>query len=466
MSARRAKIVCTIGPATDSREALRALVDAGMDVARLNYSHGTHEGHAHVAALVREASAAAGRPVALLQDLCGPKIRTATVGPARVTSGETIALRAGDAGDAGTIAVDYAAVAEELKPGDAILLGDGRVELRVLGRRGDRLECHVQHGGELRAKMGVNLPSGRLRLDALTAKDERDLEHGLAIGVDYVALSFVKSAVDIASLKARIARLGAVVPVIAKIETPAAVGAIEAIVAASDAVMVARGDLGVELPPETVPVLQKRIIEACRTERRPVIVATEMLQSMVAAPRPTRAEASDVAGAVFDGADAVMLSAETATGQYPELACQMMDRIVREAEASRFHAPVVEAPSAGTPDAIAYAACRVAREIGARVVVALTQNGGTARLVSAARPLTPVIGVSPDPRTLRRLCLYWGISPRFFDVATDIDDLVRRTRALLVGAGLVASGERYVIVYGAPLGESGSTNALRVEEVP
>lgn len=466
MTVRRAKIVCTIGPAVDSAGGIGALVDAGMDVARLNYSHGTHDSHAASAERIRAASVAAARPVALLQDLCGPKIRTADVGPASVTSGGTVELAAGDAGDEHTIAVDYPALADDMRPGDAVLLGDGRVELRVEARRGDRLACKVVHGGALRARMGVNLPSGRVQLDALTDKDKRDLAHGLELGVDYVALSFVKSARDVDGLRALCDKLGRRVPIVAKIETPAAVDQLDAIVRASDAIMVARGDLGVELPPEDVPVVQKQILGVCREHRRPVIVATEMLQSMVSAPRPTRAEASDVAGAVFDGADAVMLSAETATGQYPALACSMMDRIIREAEGSRFHALPVTDCDGSTPEAIAHAACEVARTSGARVLVALTQSGGTARLVSQARPGVPVVGLSPDARTLSRLCLLWGVSPMFFDVVGDIDGLVTRVQRFLVESGLVASGQRYVMVYGAPLGELGSTNALRVEQVP
>ncbi len=466
MTVRRAKIVCTVGPAVETAEGIRGLVAAGMDVARLNYSHGTHDSHAASARRVREASAAAGRPVALLQDLCGPKIRSADVGPASVATGGIVELVAADAGDDHTIAVDYPDLADDMRPGDAVLLGDGHVELRVESRRGDRLVCRVVHGGALRARMGVNLPSDRIRVAALTDKDKLDLAHGIELGVDYVALSFVKTAKDVDELRALCEALGRALPIVAKIETPSAIEELDAIVRASDAIMVARGDLGVELPPEDVPVLQKQILGVCREHRRPVIVATEMLQSMVSAPRPTRAEASDVAGAVFDGADAVMLSAETASGQFPVLACNMMDRIIREAEGSRFHAlPVMECDGS-TQEAIAHAACDVAGQVGARVIVALTQSGSTARLVSQARPGVPVVGLSPDARTLHRLCLLWGVSPRFLDVVGDIDELASQVERFLGEAGLVASGERYVMVYGAPLGELGSTNALRVEQVP
>ncbi|MCC6665113.1 MAG: pyruvate kinase [Polyangiaceae bacterium] len=465
MSVRRAKIVCTLGPAVSTRERVAELIAAGMDVARLNFSHGTHDDHGRMVELIRSESERARKPVAILQDLCGPKIRTSTVMPPAVEVGQSIDLVSRAAGDDATIGVEYDGLHEDLHAGDRILLGDGQVELRVERVTAERVTAKVEHGGALRARMGVNLPSHRVRQSALTDKDRDDLELGLSIGVDYVALSFVRAAKDVDELRALCERLGRPTPIVAKIETPSAVDSIEAIAAASDAVMVARGDLGVELPPERVPVVQRQIIGTCRALRRPVIVATEMLQSMVDSPRPTRAEASDVAGAVFGGADAVMLSGETASGKYPIRACQMMDRIIREAEASPFFAPLPSEPGVETAEAIAHAACNIAREVGAKVIVALTESGGTARLVSKARPRVPIVALSPDQRTLRRLALFWGVSPEPLEVVTDLELLATRTRALLVDRKAVGPGDRFVIVYGAPVGGRGSTNALRVEVV-
>ncbi|GMV15170.1 MAG: pyruvate kinase [Polyangiaceae bacterium] len=465
MTLRRAKIVCTLGPAVQTPERIAELIAAGMDVARLNFSHGTHADHGRMVELIRDASATAGKPVAILQDLCGPKIRTSSVVPSSLEVGQSVDLVARAPGDDKTIGVDYDGLHEDLRAGDRILLGDGQVELRVEQVADERVMARVDHGGALRARMGVNLPSHRVRFGGLTQKDREDLAFGLGLGVDYVALSFVRSAADVEELRELCAGHGRPTPIVAKIETPSAVESIESIVQAADAAMVARGDLGVELPPERVPVVQRQIIGTCRALKKPVIVATEMLQSMVDAPRPTRAEASDVAGAVFGGADAVMLSGETATGKFPIRACQMMDRIIREAEASPFFQPVPSERGSATAEAIAHAACSIAREVGAKVIVALTESGGTARLVSKARPMVPLVALSPDERTLRRLALFWGVSPRALDVVTDLEVLAARTRALLVDSGMVAVGDRFVIVYGAPVGGRGSTNALRVEVV-
>jgi pyruvate kinase len=464
VNARRAKIVCTIGPATNSRDKIRDLISAGMDVARLNFSHGTHEEHRLRAEHVRAASAELEKPVAVLQDLSGPKIRLGSGGPLALSMGEHVDLVPGASGGERELAVDYETLTADLELGDRVLLSDGQIELRVVAVHANRVECRVEHGGPLRPRMGVNLPAHRLRTPSLTAKDRRDLEFGLGLGVDYVALSFVRSAADVEDLKALCRELGRPTPVVAKIETPAAVEQLDAIALASDALMVARGDLGVELPPEAVPVVQRGIIEVGRQRKRPVIVATEMLQSMTASPRPTRAEASDVAGAVFGGADALMLSAETATGQFAVEACRMMARIIVKAENSGYFRPEPAPVGAEPPEAIAQAACGLARSLGSRPIVALTQSGGTARLVSKGRPPGPVLAFSPDEQTLRKVSLYWGVEPRRLDMVTDIEELVRRVAASLQGSGLVKSGDPFVVVYGAPLGTGRATNALRVEE--
>lgn len=462
---RCAKIVCTIGPAVARADRLRELLDAGMDVARLNFSHGTIDDHAKMAELLRAASAESSRPLAILADLCGPKIRTGSGGPDVAEPGQKLTLVGTEPGDSETLSVSYPHLAEDVFPGDRILLSDGQVELAVEHIDGGKVVCRVEHGGPMRARMGVNLPSGRLRLGSITEKDKSDLRAALEIGVDYIALSFVRRASDVRELRALAEGLGRPTPIISKIETPSAVEHIDEIVAESDAVMVARGDLGVELPPEVVPIVQREIVGACRLQRKPVIIATEMLQSMVDSPRPTRAESSDVASAIYGGTDAVMLSAETATGRYPILSCRMMERIIRQAEASRFFDPRASPPGGTTPEAIAHAACQIAEEVDAKVLVALTESGTTARLVSKARPSVPIIALSPDAKTLRRLALFWGVVPRILEVAPDLEVLIANVSELLVRDRLAAPGERFVLVCGAPVGGRGSTNTVRVEVV-
>jgi pyruvate kinase len=466
MIVRRAKIVCTLGPATVSSAGIRGLIGAGMDVARLNFSHGTHDGHARAAELVRTESAAVGKPVAVLQDLCGPKIRTGKGSPAQVTAGETVTLVEGAEGGPGTIAIDYSGLANDLHPDDSVQLDDGRVRLRVVAVADGRVTCRVEQGAPLRDRMGANLPSRRVRLRALTPKDRLDLEFGLSIGVDYVAMSFVKSADDIRELRDFCRALGqAAPPIIAKIETPEAVENLVEIIRAADAVMVARGDLGVELSPEVVPIIQREIIGVARLHQRPVIVATEMLQSMVESTRPTRAEAGDVATAVFQGADAVMLSAETASGRYPLEACAMMERIILEAETSKFYAPQASDPGHTIQEAIAHAACDVAKEVGAKVIVAFTVSGSTPRLVSKARPTVPIVAFSPAGDALRRLALYWGVMPRPLPVFANIDTLVSAVAHHLREQEMVSSGDRFVMAYGAPVGQRSPTNSIRVVDV-
>jgi pyruvate kinase len=465
MGLRRAKIVCTLGPAVDSADATAGLIEAGMNVARLNFSHGTHAEHAARVARVREASARLGRHVAILQDLGGPKIRTGPDGPPQLETGSEVDLVPPSfrGADANTLVIGHERLAEDVRVGDRILLADGQVQLSVLSIDGGRVRAKVEHGGRLRPRMGVNLPSHRLSVRALSDKDRADLRHGLAIGVDYVALSFVRDAAELEELRALCHAEGRPTLVVAKIETPAAVEHLEAIVDAADAIMVARGDLGVELLPERVPVVQKQILDACRTRKKPAIVATQMLESMVNSPLPTRAEASDVAGAVFGGADALMLSAETATGAYPIQACKMMDRVIRAAETSVFFEPFAAPVGRTPPEAIARAACELADRVGARLIVALTTSGGTARLLSKARPKTPIAAFSPESRTLTELALLWGVVPHSLPIVSDLEELLERARAYLSGKGLLASGDPFVLVYGAPLGARGSTNAVRVE---
>jgi pyruvate kinase len=465
MAIRRAKLVCTLGPACDSEANLEALIQAGMDVARFNFSHGTHEEHGARLARLRKASDAQRKPVAALQDLCGPKIRTGKF-PARfdLPTGAEATLVEGDASsDERVIPINYEGLAGDVRVGDHILFDDGRLVLLVTSIEGERVKVTVEQGGGMRDHIGVHLPSKTMRISALTEKDKEDLIFGLSSGVDYIALSFVRRADDIKLVREITNEWGQPTPIIAKIETPDAIENLESIVAASDGVMVARGDLGVEFPPERVPVIQRQILGVARRVRRPVIVATEMLQSMTTSTRPTRAEASDVANAVYSGTDAVMLSGETANGQHPILAAAMMSRIAMEAEASPFFESQPYASRATSiAEAIARGAVNAAREIGARYLVAFTESGSSATNVSLARPHVPIIAFSPNPKTRRRMALLWGVIPREVPAVHDADELVDYCSGDLMAAGLASPGERVVIVFGAPFGVSGSTNTVRV----
>jgi pyruvate kinase len=470
---RRAKIVCTIGPACDDQPTLEQLIRAGMDVARLNFSHGSHEEHKKNLETVRSAAEACDKPVAILQDLCGPKIRAGRFpGGTREVEADTVVtlVEAGPDGvaGAGEIPIQYEGLAQDLQPGDVVLLDDGRVTLTVSKIDGQRVSAAVAQGGALRDRVGVHLPARRVRIATLTEKDKADLSFGLSLGVDYVALSFVRHADDVRLVRDICEAWGRPTPIVSKIETPGAIDQLEPIILTSDAVMVARGDLGVEFSPERVPIIQREILGLARTHQRPVIVATEMLQSMVTATRPTRAEASDVATAVFEGTDAVMLSQETATGHHPALVTRMMARIVSEAEGSAFYRPLSsEQPGqrANVAEAIARNACDIARDIGARVLVAFSESGVTARYASKARPTMPIIAFSPNPATRRRLALLWGVVPCAIETLRDADEMVDRANALLLANGFVSPGDKFVAVFGAPVGVSGTTNSIRVRIV-
>lgn len=471
---RRAKIVCTIGPASDDRAVLEQLIRAGMDVARLNFSHGSHEEHARRIAAVRAASETCEKPVAILQDLGGPKIRAGRFpgGTMELEPDQVVALvetpRDGSAARPGEIPISYEGLAEDLQPGDIVLLDDARVVLTVTRIEGGRVHATATQAGPLRDRVGVHLPSRRVRISTLTEKDKADLSFGLSQGVDYVALSFVRSAEDVRLVRDICEAWGRPTPIVSKIETPAAIDRLESIILASDAVMVARGDLGVELGPERVPIVQREILGLARVHQKPVIVATEMLQSMTTATRPTRAEASDVATAVFEGADAVMLSQETATGDHPPLVVRMMARIIVEAEQSAFYRPQSsEQPGqrANVAEAVARNACDIARDIGARVLVAFTESGLTARYASKARPVVPIIAFSPNGATRRRLSLLWGVVPFAIDVLRNADEMVERANMFLLANGFVSPGDKFVTIFGAPVGVSGTTNSIRVKVV-
>jgi pyruvate kinase len=465
MSLRRAKLVCTLGPACDTLEGLRGLIAAGMDVARFNFSHGTHEEHGARLARLRRATELERKSVAVLQDLCGPKIRTGSF-PARfdLPKGAEVALVEGDSSqDERVIAIQYAGLAHDVHAGDRVMFDDGRIVLNVTGIDGPSVRATVEQGGGMRDHVGVHLPSRTMRISALTEKDKADLIFGLSSGADYIAMSFVRRAEDLMQIREICNAWGAPTPVVAKIETPDAVENLESIVAASDGVMVARGDLGVEFPPERVPVIQRQILAVARRVRRPVIVATEMLQSMTKSTRPTRAEASDVANAVYSGTDCLMLSGETATGDHPALAASMMSRIALEAEKSPFFETAPYGSRAtSVAEAIARGACNTAREIGAKYIVAFTESGSSAMGVSLARPDVPIIAYSPNAKTRRRMALYWGVVPREMAAVHDTDQLVDWCTGDLLAGGYGSPGERVVIVFGAPIGVSGSTNTIRV----
>lgn len=466
---RRAKIVGTIGPAVDADDTLLALIEAGLDVARINFSHGTHAEHGGRIARVRAASERLGRPVAILQDLCGPKIRTGRFDTTdnQAEPGAEVRLIEGKRSAFPCIAIDWEGFAQGLQRDDRLLLDDGRIALRVTELKGDSVLCVVETPGRLRDNVGVHLPARSIRGATFTDKDREDLRFGLAQGVDYVAMSFVRSAEDLREVRAFCRQHGRDVPLIAKIETPPAIEDLDRVVEASDGVMVARGDLGVEYPPEHVPVLQRRIIAAAHAWRKPVIVATEMLQSMVSSSRPTRAEASDVAHAVFDDTDAVMLSAETAIGAHPVLAVQTMARIIVEAEQSvrgkgrRLGTQRLQ----GVAESVAFNAADIAEEVGAQVLVAFTRSGDTARLVSMARPAVAICAFSSSAETCRRVALLWGVKAWLTHHLADEAAMMRFAGEQLLASGLASPGQTFVTVFGAPADQASATNSLSVRVV-
>ncbi|MFY9182328.1 MAG: pyruvate kinase [Kiritimatiellia bacterium] len=470
---RRTKIVCTIGPASESREVLGRMMDAGMNVARLNFSHGSHAEHARKIALLREIADEKGLPIAILQDLAGPKIRTGEFegGSIQLAVGAEFILTARPGvGNEKEVSVTYRELPQDVQAGDTLLLADGALELRVERVRGEDIHCRVILGGTLSSHKGINLPSRSLRAPILTNKDYQDLAFGLAQGVDYVALSFVRSAADIEVARAYMRAQGCWRPIIAKIEKHEALGALEGIVAAVDGVMVARGDLGVDIPAEKVPTAQRKIIEMANLAGKPVITATQMLKSMTDAPRPTRAEVTDVTNAVLEGTDAVMLSEETATGQYPVEAVATMARIALEAEKSfpraMWRQRLQEVPTADESEAIARAACSLAARIDARALVIATQTGGTALLAAKTRPTQPILAATTEDTAFRRLALAWGVRPMKIEPVELLSRLFMAMHEASKETGLVRAGDTVVCTAGFPLGKSGASNLIKVEVVP
>src|SRR5580698_3972993 len=471
MAFRHAKIVCTIGPACSSPRMIRRLLQAGMDVARLNFSHGTHAEHAQNIVALRAAAVEQEKPIAILADLQGPKIRTGPLAgsrPVMLRTGQRFTITTAKVlGDTTRVSTIFRPLPREVHRGNRILLSDGLIELRVMQVMGEKVVTEVVNGGVLGEHKGINLPGVQLRVPALTAKDRADLAFALKEGVNYVAVSFVRHAEDVVLAKALIRRAGRDTPVIAKLEKPEAIENLDAILRVADGVMVARGDLGVEMNPERVPVVQKMIIAKAREARRPVITATQMLESMTQNPRPTRAEASDVANAIFDGSDAVMLSAETASGKYPVEAVSMMARIIEDAEANitDFPRPSSVQEKLKVAETVAELVCHASRELHMKLIAVFTHSGFTARLVSRYRPLVPIVAFSPEAETRRRMALIWGVMARAIVDVHKVDGLAEIAEQRLLEERLVRKGDVIGIVAGTPMGVRGTTNFMKFHAI-
>ena len=463
---RRTKIVCTIGPATASPDMVEQLAWSGMDAARLNFSHGDHDMLRDVVASVRRSQDLIGRPLAVIADLQGPKIRIGRIKePRSVNPGDMLVLAPPGDGGSGDIDVTYSGLADAVAPGREILINDGLVRTRVVARDGPRVQTRVEVGGLISSGKGVNLPGAFLPIPSLTEKDEADLEFALAIGADYIALSFVRTAGDVGELRRRLEAAGSSARIVAKIEKAEAVENLDEIVAASDALMVARGDLGVEIGAADVPLVQKLIIRAGRDAGRAVITATQMLESMIHQPEPTRAEASDVANAVLDGTSAVMLSGETAVGGYPLEAVGTMNRIIRAVEPSLSYHDPGRRREGDVASIISHAVCDVAEDLDATVIACPTQSGSTARAVSKFRPRRPIVAASPDPVVLQQLALEWAVVPIVISSAESTEDLWRKTLDAIRQSGLAEPGERVVLSGGTRLNRPGTTDHIVVRTV-
>ncbi len=469
---RRAKIVATLGPASNTEEVLRQLVQAGLDVARLNFSHGSHEQKSELIAMVRKVAREEKKPICILADLQGPKIRTGTLvdhRPVMLEAGKrlTITPERMD-GTAERVSTVFTTLAENLKPGDQVLLSDGLIELRVIELQGADVVTQIINGGLLGEKKGINLPGVSIKVPSLTEKDEEDLEFAIKAGADTIAVSFVQNADDVRYVKTRIASFGSDAWVIAKLEKPQAIDHLDSILEAADAIMVARGDLGVEVPPEKVPAIQKHIIRRAAEYRKPVITATQMLESMIENPRPTRAEASDVANAIYDGTDAVMLSAESAAGKYPVESVAMMSKIVTETESAiRLDPPrtrLRQHRNLTIPETICECMAHSAQDVDLAAIAIFTESGNTARLLSKYRPDSPVFALSPFERVVHRAMLLWGTYPIQCDRFDDTDKLVQVAEQILQAGGYVKPKQVVGIVAGTST-KTGATNFMRLHLV-
>ncbi|MHB8139606.1 MAG: pyruvate kinase [Smithellaceae bacterium] len=466
---KKTKIVCTIGPASENKDVIQALMINGMDVARLNFSHGSHEGHLQKIQTIRALSEKLERPVAILLDLAGPKIRIGAIpdpGIVLAPGRKFILTSRPIEGSTEAVSLTYKDLPREVKAGDRLLLADGLMELVVESSSDTDIVCKVVTGGLLTSHKGINLPTGTIRTSSLTRKDRDDLLFGLEHDVDFVALSFVKTADDIQAVKDIIRGQGKDTPVIAKIEKHEALENIDEIMDVSDGIMVARGDLGVEIPLEDVPLIQKRLIAKANDYGKPVITATQMLRSMVSSPRPTRAEAADVANAVLDGTDAVMLSEETASGDYPSEAVLYMNRLVAAAESGfPFAEFLAMIPKKNISESVAHASCILANHLEAKAIVAHTQSGMTARYISRFRPRQPIVALSPNMKTVRRLALSWGCRPRLIGRLQNTDEMIENAAQAVLESGEAKAGDLIVITVGHPICASGTTNMLRVKRL-
>jgi pyruvate kinase len=461
------KIICTLGPACETEAVLREMLRAGMDVGRLNFSHGDHASHARRISLVRRLAAEEGKPVAILGDLAGPKLRLGALpgGEMRLLAGSNVTISPVE--EPGCLPFPEPAILQALRRGQRLLLDDGAIELAVERNEGGRPEARVVTGGRLRSHAGVVAPGAALSMPALGEKDRDDARFAVEQAVDYLALSFVRGAADVEGLRDLLKKLGARIPIVAKIEVPEAVASFDEILAASDGVMVARGDLGVNTSPEEVPFYQKRFLLACNRAGKPSITATQMLQSMISSPRPTRAEASDVANAVLDGSDAVMLSGETAIGEFPVEAVRTMDQVARRAEEALDPEECLRRVGmvAEGSQAIARATVEIAQELGVRAIITSTISGHTARMVARFRPRVPVIAATPDPATWRQMALVWGVVPLQVGRYDTIEEMLALTTAAARDAGVVRTGDQVVVTAGMPAGGEGLTNMLKVHTV-
>jgi pyruvate kinase len=469
---RKAKIVATIGPSSSSREKLEELVQAGMDVARLNFSHGTHEIYSRIIADLRDISSKLAIPIAILQDLAGLKVRTGSLvdhAPVTLVAGQNLTITTDLVeGTQEVISVNYKNLPQEINVGETILLSDGLIDLKILDRTKKTLTCTVLSGGELTEHQGINMPGSTINAPPLTPKDLKDLLFGIEQEVDFVALSFVRSAGDMIALREILQGKKADIPIIAKLEKPSAISDLEAILANAEGVMVARGDLGVEVPPERVPVIQKHVISQANQAGKLVITATQMLDSMIRQPRPTRAEASDVANTVIDGTDALMLSGETAIGKFPVESVAMMDRIITEAESleiKNVFQGTESAKESTFPGAACHSAYHASRAIDARFIIVFTQSGATALKISKYRPSTEILAFTPQLTTMNRVQLYWGVNAILMHPINKMDELIEETEKLLLKKNLAIPGDNLIILTGVPILERGHTSLMKLHKV-
>jgi pyruvate kinase len=468
---RRTKIICTIGPASQSAETIREMIRAGMNVARLNFSHGTYAEHRTRINTLRSVAAQLGHPLGILLDTKGPEIRIGSFsgGAIQLQEDNIFTLTTSPVeGDGRRVYVNYPELHKEIKPGATVLLDDGLLQLEVVTVVGDEIKCRVVHGGTLRNGKKVNLPDTRVSLPAFSEQDQQDLIFGIRQGIDYIAASFIRNAAGVLAIKRFLEEEGAAIPVIAKIENLEGVENIDSILKVADGLMVARGDLGVEIPAEDVPILQKQIIKKCNQAGKLVITATQMLESMVEKSRPTRAEASDVANAIFDGSDAIMLSAETATGKYPVEAVKHMNNIAQRAETALDYAEILRRKGAVAQtitDAVGYATCTVAHNLHAAAILTATQSGYTSRVIAKYRPKAPIIAVTPQEKVLRQLTMVWGVHPVLKEQASSTDEMFASAITAGLDQGLIKNGDLVVITAGHPVGVPGTTNLIKVHTV-